>query len=1254
MSKPSKSDEERESKSAEEEARLAELHDLGILDTPPEAEFDELVEDASRIAGTPIALMSLIDRDRQWFKARRGLEVAETPRDIAFCSRAIEDPTEPLIIPDARTDPRFADNPLVTSDPNVAFYAGVPIVSSEGHALGTICVIDREAGDLDEDQVDALKGLSRQAAALLELRRRTQRLSSVLDRDQAERGESSLHDRLTGLPNRDALKAEISSLDPEEPASLFLVKLLRFSEVNAAVGREGGDQILCAVTRLMADQLSIDDTLARVDGTSFAALVPGVEKIKAASVARDLSDLLSRPIEASGLDPVGISVAIGTASTGAGSQIGTADLLESAEMAGAQAKRKGARATVAAGLATLDERARQSELITGLSRAITDRKLDVLAYMPVVELSSRRVVGAEALARFPGRDFEGVPVEEIISLAEANGMVGDIDQMVIEQALSDFAAGLIDAPSVGVNISPVAVSPELPDLIRNALDRNEVSPECLVVEITERVTLADNPDLKSALERLSKMGVRVAIDDFGAGATSIADLRTLPFDAVKLDRDLIAAIDGPDSRRALMIIQALTSMAQGLGIDILAEGIETELQCEKLVEAGVPFGQGFLFGRPMPAGDISVARAPEKLGAPRPIGAQMERLAGSFFDQSPDLAAMGTSERLLRVSPSWGRILGLDETDLLSPPLSSLVHPEDLPNVVDQLGALGEGTDVGTFEARLKGPEGTWHTLEWKVRRDPDTGLYLFTARDITRERRFEKERRRLRFVMETLSGLQERYIEEGVSRDWWYEALESIVALTESEYGFLGRVERDAEGNPFLVTYALTNIAWNEWSRGVWDDYQEVGLEFHNLKTLFGVTLSTGELFIANDAPHNPKRGGLPEGHPDLNHFVGIPIRGEGGLVGMAGLANRPGGYDEDLIEYLDPIFASLSQIISHDIARRRARQVEFDATSTSEAVEAVLESQDIEHALEMTNRSLEAVAPEVETNLFVIGESRERLGRLGVADPEGKDALHRGACLALTRGEPHVSQPGDDPDQICAHASPYVTTICVPVENPEEEFGVIITEDPVGPDDGDENLGERVGRLTQKLETLATALAEVARRDDLTHRALTDSLTGLTNRPAFIQAVNRALDTVDADESGFGLMMFDLDEFKLVNDELGHPAGDAALKAVGVQVKKVLRDRDTVARLGGDEFGVLITGLGSDLGLLEKTCERVREVVAETPLEGARVTASIGAVQVTDSSDSWEDIYRIADQALYESKRAGGNQLRLASDKVTDQAAD
>jgi GAF domain-containing protein len=127
---------------AHEDARLAELREYNVLDTGPEPEFDDLVGLASQICGTPIALISLIDAQRQFFKARTGLDVTQTPRDAAFCDHAIAEP-ELMVVPDAAADPRLAGNPLVTSDPNIRFYAGSPLITPKGHAMGTLCVIDR-------------------------------------------------------------------------------------------------------------------------------------------------------------------------------------------------------------------------------------------------------------------------------------------------------------------------------------------------------------------------------------------------------------------------------------------------------------------------------------------------------------------------------------------------------------------------------------------------------------------------------------------------------------------------------------------------------------------------------------------------------------------------------------------------------------------------------------------------------------------------------------------------------------------------------------------------------------------------------------------------------------------------------------------------------------------------------------------------------------------------------------------------------
>ena len=153
----------------DEAARIAALRSYSVLDTLPEHEYEDVAALASFICGTPISLISLVDENRQWFKSRVGLDAEETPRVQSFCAHTLTQP-ETLIVEDAQLDDRFADNPLVTGNPNIRFYAGAPIINAEGHVLGTVCVIDTKPRALSEAQIKALETLSRQVMALLEAR----------------------------------------------------------------------------------------------------------------------------------------------------------------------------------------------------------------------------------------------------------------------------------------------------------------------------------------------------------------------------------------------------------------------------------------------------------------------------------------------------------------------------------------------------------------------------------------------------------------------------------------------------------------------------------------------------------------------------------------------------------------------------------------------------------------------------------------------------------------------------------------------------------------------------------------------------------------------------------------------------------------------------------------------------------------------------------------------------------------------------
>ena len=172
-------------KPSNEAERLAALRQLKLLDTLPEQVYDDLALLASHICSTPISLVTLVDHERQWFKARVGVTMTETSRDSSFCSHAIAHPTDVLTVADTHRDPRFWDNPFVTGEPMARFYAGAPILTERGEALGTVCVIDRKPRELHAREVFALQALARQAAVLFKLRAR---VFDLEDRERARQG----------------------------------------------------------------------------------------------------------------------------------------------------------------------------------------------------------------------------------------------------------------------------------------------------------------------------------------------------------------------------------------------------------------------------------------------------------------------------------------------------------------------------------------------------------------------------------------------------------------------------------------------------------------------------------------------------------------------------------------------------------------------------------------------------------------------------------------------------------------------------------------------------------------------------------------------------------------------------------------------------------------------------------------------------------------------------------------------------------
>jgi diguanylate cyclase (GGDEF)-like protein len=312
--------------------RLDSVRAYEILDTPPEVEFDALTRLASHTFNTPAAVVGLMDSDRVWFKSQLGLGVPQLDRQIAFCAHAIMQPDQALIVEDLQTDPRFSSNPLVTLAPHLRFYAGIPIVNSAGHALGTFAVVDSKPRNFCEAQRNAMHDFSTLAMTALESRRRELRL-----------GRLATTDYLTGLANRAeferAIHAEMARSNRSmAPFALLFMDLDGFKVVNDRLGHAAGDEVLREVARRLAEQVRTEEVLARLGGDEFGLVMRLGNGESPEALVMRIHEAVMTPILLSTGNAVSVGISAGFA-VYKGASLTASDLLEQADQALYQAKR---------------------------------------------------------------------------------------------------------------------------------------------------------------------------------------------------------------------------------------------------------------------------------------------------------------------------------------------------------------------------------------------------------------------------------------------------------------------------------------------------------------------------------------------------------------------------------------------------------------------------------------------------------------------------------------------------------------------------------------------------------------------------------------------------------------------------------------------------------------------------------------------------------------------------------------------------
>ncbi|MET9409837.1 aminotransferase class I/II-fold pyridoxal phosphate-dependent enzyme [Streptomyces sp. NPDC002935] len=417
--------------------------------------------------------------------------------------------------------------------------------------------------------------------------------------------ERAFHDPLTGLPNRTLLleridRALLRSRRGATLICLLFIDLDDFKMVNDTMGHSTGDHLLTAVGERLSGALRRTDTAARLGGDEFAVLMEDATKpLDAELLAAQVIQTLSRPFSLQeGSVSVSASVGVATArdSTDAEELLGHADLaLYAAKAAG---KRQWRRFQPRLRVRMVERHDLQARLDGAVARSEF-----TLRYQPVVDITAGEVVGFEALARWPHPHHEPVPPDQFIALAEETGHITTLGAWVLTNATTDIAglqrtADQRDPPYVSVNVSARQFrDSSFLAKVRTALETPGLAPGSLQLELTETVLMRRDAQIQAMLYALKDLGVHIAVDDFGSGYSSLRYLRDFPVDVLKIDKTFIDDI-ALDTRQ-VALVEGIVSLADTLGIQVIAEGIEDPVQRDLLAGMGCRFGQGFLFARPM-------------------------------------------------------------------------------------------------------------------------------------------------------------------------------------------------------------------------------------------------------------------------------------------------------------------------------------------------------------------------------------------------------------------------------------------------------------------------------------------------------------------------------------------------------------------------------------------------------------------------------------------------------------------------------
>lgn len=1202
---------------ANEADRQAELEAAGLLDSAPEPELDALIKAVATQLGVPTALISLVDRDRQWFKSRHGLDASETPRAVSFCGHVVAD-AQTLVVANTLADPRFADNPLVVGAPHIRAYAGIPLTTAKGHTLGTLCVIDQAPREFTAEELDFLSAVARLVTENFELRAQARQQEQALRAFAEALGEAVVHldaaGRIVWTSREARALLRLASDADATPGPLFARCFEQPEAVSAAL-----------VPALAAGQSVL----------GFEAVVAGADG-EQTPLRLDLG-----PPEGDPHQP-----------------LARCRLIRVAD------------------LASVHERLRRYEQLFHFSQDLF-ATLDGRGYFDLLNPAWERVLGwrlddlrAEPISAFIHPDDVAKTMAGLQHLVDSRTMLPAFENRYRardgQYHLLSWRGMVVGGHFVGTARDVTEESDA-----RRRLGFS-LALQSLISGLQQRL-ISEGGDSagwwRSTLEALithtgSEYGFIGTIEDDAQGrflrAHAITDI-SWDEASRRLYQENQAkgmVFRNLNSLFGEVITKGETLISNDVMRDLRAGGRPSGhpplrtflgLACSEgpgmVAMVGLANRQGgyaeTLVQDLRPAAVfIETAVRQTSLAARRRAA---EQRLESVVETTPDaIVTINAEGIILAANAAVLRIFGHPPKDCLGRNVAMLMAPAERDahdGYLRRFRETGEAHIIGTSrQMRAMRRDGQQIWVELTVTPVSLNGEPCFTGilRDITSQ--LESERR-LRNTASQL-GLA---LEMARAGHWEYAVDTDRFTFSDAFLKIFGTSAAALGGHVMSST-----------------DYAD---RFVHPEDVAFMREALAETCVSTD--------------PDLTRQIEHRIRYADGRTGhllvrifgernAAGHAVRLFGVAQDISDRLHQEQARArfdEQERMNQALAQRIEELDRNQTIsalTSECVELLQRCVSHEEALEVSSRFLERMYPRSNVCVYAALTPEESLSLHASAQRFGErtppSMLDERDCWGLRMRRAHITQRGGSGIP-CRHVladAPNVT-LCAPLISMERVVALVsvtLPESMAHGRDEDRRIERVAAQFQTTLQSLSGAMSTIALRESLQRLALMDELTGLPNRRAFTNSAQRAVAVARRSGEDLAVAMVDVDHFKKINDSHGHDEGDRVLRELARTMLDFFREGDLLGRLGGEEFGVVLSGITEDFA--RRRLDAFREEVARRcTVRQTPVTVSVGFTRVKRAGGGLDELLKAADRALYLAKDQGRNRVVSAEELAAGDAA-